>query len=75
MMQILSSMSKRRDHIEDLNHLRGSLLTSRIGEQATTTAIEGAPGDHHVTKSERTSSGTRFNKHQSLTLGILSTQR
>ncbi|KAK5467229.1 hypothetical protein LTS15_000201 [Exophiala xenobiotica] len=74
MMQLLASMSKRRDHIEDLNHLRDSLLTSRIGEQATKTAVEGA-SDHHVTKSEGTSSGPRFNKHQNLTLGILSTQR
>ncbi|KAK5190878.1 hypothetical protein LTR72_000689 [Exophiala xenobiotica] len=75
MIQVLASMSKRRDHIEDLNRLCDSLLTSRTGEQATTTAIEGAPGDHHVTKSEGISSGPRFNKHQSLTLGILSTQR
>ncbi|KAK5242031.1 hypothetical protein LTR20_008580 [Exophiala xenobiotica] len=75
MMQILTSMSKRRDHIEDLNRLRDSLLTSRIGEQATTTAIEGAPGDDRVTKSEGISSGPRFSKHQSLTLGVLPTQR
>jgi hypothetical protein len=80
MMQVLTSMSKRRDHIEDLNRLRDSLLTSRtgemqVGEQATTTTIEGASGDHHVTKSEGIPSGPRFNKHQSLTLGILSTQR
>jgi hypothetical protein len=80
MMQVLTSMSKRRDHIEDLNRLRDLLLASRIGEiqngeQATTTAIEGAPVDHHVIKSEGTSSGPPFNKHQSLTLGVLSTQR
>ncbi|KAJ9495968.1 hypothetical protein H2202_008490 [Exophiala xenobiotica] len=80
MMQVLVSMSKRRDHIEDLNRLRDSLLTSRtgemqVGEQATTTTIEGASGDHRVTKSAGTSSGPRFNKHQSLTPGILSTQR
>ena len=81
MMQVLASMSKRRDHIQDLSRVRDSLLTSgtrdmQVGEQTTSIPATADASDQlNGTITKTTSSAPRFSRHQSLTLGNLSTQR